>query len=79
MLFGSYARGEATDISDVDVVVIADSFKSIPQDERLDVLYPLTSDLYPDFHVFGFTPREFKRVSPFTTIMEAKTQGIPLL
>ena len=78
-IFGSYARGEETDYSDVDVVIVAKTFKSIPFEKRLDVLYQLTADLYPDFHVFGYTPQEFQNVSSLSTIAEAKTQGIPLL
>ena len=79
VLFGSFARGKANKYSDVDVVVIANTFKSIPEEKRLDELYPLTADLSPDFHVFGYTPEEFAKISDLTSITEAKTQGIPLL
>ncbi len=79
LLFGSYTCGEATDYSDVDVVVVADSFKLIPFENRLDALYPLFSDLYPDFHVFGYTSEEFENMSSAVSIIEAKTNGFPLL
>lgn len=79
LLFGSYARGEGTDYSDVDVVVVAKSFAKIPFEKRLDALYPLTNDLSPDFHVFGYTPKEFKKISPFSSISEAKREGTSLL
>lgn len=78
ILFGSYARGEATDYSDVDVLVVSSYFQTIPQSKRLDVLYDDVRDLTPDFHVFGLTPNEYHNLSPFISISEAKTQGISL-
>jgi len=78
LLFGSYATGKFTPYSDLDIAVISSKFKSIPREKRLDVLYPLTADLYPDFHVFGFTPEEFNQASPLTTVAEIKKQAIDL-
>lgn len=79
LLFGSYATGRANEYSDVDVIVISDRFSTIPQEERFDVLYPLTQDLYPDFHVFGLTPGEYEAMSPLVSLAEAKHAGRPLL
>ena len=79
LLFGSYVDGKATIYSDVDVVVIADAFKTIPFEKRLDILYPFTQDLIHDFHVFGYTQDEFAKISPLTSIYEAKTHSIELL
>ncbi len=76
ILFGSYARGEADEYSDVDIIVVAEKFNKTPMGERLDVLYPLTSDLYPDFHVFGLTSKEFSKLSDFVSISEAKRDGM---
>ncbi|MBI5619878.1 nucleotidyltransferase domain-containing protein [Candidatus Gottesmanbacteria bacterium] len=78
ILFGSFARGQANDYSDVDIAVISKDFEKIPQERRLDVLYDLTSGLHPDFHVFGFTPKEFDKLSPFVSVSEAKEYGIRL-
>ncbi|MBI5620939.1 nucleotidyltransferase domain-containing protein [Candidatus Gottesmanbacteria bacterium] len=78
-LFGSYARGNATEYSDVDLVVIARQFSDIPEDRRFDLLYDLTTGLTPDFHVYGFTPQEFDNTSPLTTLSDIKREGIPLL
>jgi len=79
LLFGSYAGGKAGDYSDVDLVVIAEKFSSIPEEKRLDVLYDITSDLYPDFHVFGYTRDEFEKASKLTILEEVKQNGISLL
>lgn len=78
LLFGSYAYGKASSYSDVDIVVVSKKFKTIAPEKRLDALYKITSDLYPDFHVFALTPEEFKNVSLLTTIGEAKTKGIAI-
>lgn len=79
VLFGSYARGRATSYSDVDLVVVAQSFAKISKNKRLDAMYELSKDLQPDFHVFGLTPAEFASISKFTTLAESKQHGIHLL
>lgn len=78
-LFGSYARGKASEHSDVDLVVISKQFEKIPEEQRFDELYKLTDGLYPDFHVYGFTPREFDLASPLTSLFEIKQEAIPML
>lgn len=79
LLFGSYASGKTTDYSDVDIIIVADKFKKIPQEKRLDILYELIQDLHPDFHVFGFTPKEFNNASSLTTLTEIKKDAVPLI
>lgn len=75
ILFGSYARGQANEYSDIDLVVLSKIFEKIPQEERLDLLYPLTKGLFPDVHPFGFTSKEFNKVSAFSTLSEARRVG----
>lgn len=79
LLFGSYANNRATDYSDVDILVVANRFNTISYEKRLDVLYDLTTDLRPDFHVYGLTPKEYKRASPLTILGEIKKHGIDML
>lgn len=78
LLFGSYASGHPSVYSDVDIIVISEQFATTLPEKRLDLLYDLTKDLTPDFHVFGFTPKEFDQLSPLTSIYEAKQYGITL-
>jgi len=75
ILFGSFAKGKTNDYSDVDLVLLSDKFSTIPQEKRLDYLYDLIKDLYPDFHVFGFTSSEFENASRLTTVEEIKKYG----
>lgn len=79
LLFGSFARGQANEYSDVDLLVIAKKFSKIDEEKRFDLLYDLTADLRPDFHVYGFTPEEYEKASPLTSLSLIKEEGIPLL
>lgn len=79
ILFGSYARGEANEYSDVDCIIVADSFRTMPETKRLDAIYPIIRDLDPDFHVFGYTPDELLKVDPLSTLAEIKKTGVTLL
>jgi hypothetical protein len=75
ILFGSFAKGKTSEYSDIDLVLLSDKFKNIPKEKRLDYLYDLIKDLYPDFHIFGFTSSEFKNASRLTTVEEIKKYG----
>ncbi|MDO8497516.1 MAG: nucleotidyltransferase domain-containing protein [bacterium] len=76
ILFGSYARGEATEYSDVDILVVARSFKNIDPFKRHIRLHKLGNDLNPDFNAFGFTPIELKKSSYLTTLRDALQTGV---
>lgn len=76
ILFGSYARGKANEYSDIDVIVLSKMFSKIPEEKRLDFLYPLTKGLFPDIHPFGYTSEEFNKVSAFSTLSEARSSGV---
>ncbi len=79
ILFGSYASGEATDYSDIDILVVAEKLADIPYEKRIDVLYELTRDLHPDFHVYGLTPKEYASTSSLTIVEEIKRHGVNLI
>ena len=75
LLFGSYAKGSATEYSDIDILVIASSFEHLPFKERLDELHRLALDLEPDVNAFGFTPEEVKKQNYVTTLRDALSTG----
>lgn len=79
ILFGSYAKGEAGEESDIDLVVISSDFAKYAFPDRLDILYharrhPLTRKVPMD--IFGFTPEEYETASPLTTLGEVKETGV---
>ena len=74
VLIGSYARGDFNLWSDVDVLLISESFKGGPV-ERLKAL-----DVPSGFQVIPLTPKEFRRllVKRNQLAMEAVKSGIIL-
>lgn len=75
ILFGSYARAEATEYSDIDIVVISNAFSKMREKARFDVLYKLSKNIYPDINAFGYTPEEMKNVNRYTSLYEAIHTG----
>lgn len=76
ILYGSfindtYKPGE----SDIDLLVISKDFMNMDDDERLDFLYKNTVGLPLDWHIYGFTPDEIKKISPLNTLSEALRIG----
>ncbi len=59
ILFGSYCRGDATDQSDVDLLVVVRT--DLPQRERFRAIRRLLADYPVAFDVYLKTPEEFNR------------------
>lgn len=74
LLFGSYAREQATRDSDVDILVVA-PFDNVSKDDRFDILMDQARGIRPDFHVYGMTPREYKIANHRTIIGTIKKEG----
>lgn len=76
ILFGSFARNEATEWSDIDLLVIAD-YKT-KQDERFSELYKLREGLIKnhDINVFGLTKKEFEGSKPWSIFADVKREGV---
>ena len=59
ILFGSYARGDATEESDVDLLVVAAT--DLPARERFPAIRSILGDFPAAFDVFWKTPEEYER------------------
>ncbi len=59
ILFGSYARDEATEQSDVDLLVVADT--DLPRRERFPAVRRLLSGYPVGFDIIVKTPKEYRR------------------
>ena len=74
IVFGSYSNGEATQDSDIDVVVISDSFKKMGEDDRLDTLSKAAIEVmdinlnYPPIEPWGFTKEEMEKARPASAL-----------
>lgn len=77
ILFGSFARGEPTEWSDIDILVVAD-FSNTNNNKRFDILYDLHEGLIKehDIHAYGITPREFNDVKEWSILHDIKKEGI---
>ena len=76
ILFGSQAWGKPHQDSDIDLIVISNTFKHKKSFERAVELYRLWNVRYPvDF--FCYTPEEFKKLQKRVSIVsEAVKNGI---
>ena len=59
ILFGSYARGNATDDSDIDLLVVADT--ALPPRQRYGAVRRLVADYPASFDIVVKTPEEYAR------------------
>jgi predicted nucleotidyltransferase len=73
VLFGSYARGDFHDGSDLDVVVVSDELPDSPV-ERERVLYELSPG---GIDIFAYRPAEFRRLleKQHPTVFSAAREG----
>jgi len=77
VLFGSFARGTATDRSDVDVIFVEKTDK--PFLKRLDRYFdPLVDRLGTAVETLVYTPEEFERMKDRGFIRKALKEGIVL-
>jgi predicted nucleotidyltransferase len=76
ILFGSYARNTQDQNSDIDLIVVSESFAGQRQRKRSPPLYMLWDLDYPvDF--LCYTPEEFEQRSKLQTICRtAKEEGL---
>ena len=61
ILYGSYARGEQKEYSDIDVIVISDDFKDLNLRERLEILGMAAGRILEPIEAFGYTEDEVKQ------------------
>lgn len=71
-LVGSTARNQASDTSDIDILLVSQDFSSLDPDERSRILYRASVGFPYDLHVYGVTPDELMTASPLTTLGQMK-------
>lgn len=67
ILFGSYATGQFREGSDIDVVVISDSFTGKGYWERIDILSDAIYEVFAPVEAVGLTPDEWEKKDSFIT------------
>ena len=76
IVFGSHLEGTAQEDSDIDIVMVSDDFKTMDDNQRLDLLYRKSVKIRPESHPWAFTPKELARASTLTTWGYAREHGI---
>lgn len=79
MLFGSFARGDATEWSDIDLLVIGKYTKKSGVD-WYSKFYDLHKDIDAghDFHVYPMTPQKFARNKHSMALQNAANEAVVL-
>ncbi|HOR42540.1 MAG TPA: nucleotidyltransferase domain-containing protein [Atribacterota bacterium] len=58
ILYGSYAREDAREDSDIDLIVISKDFKKMNLRERLEILGLAAGNILEPIEALGYTPDE---------------------
>lgn len=61
ILFGSYAKGEHNEGSDIDLVVISEDFNNKTYWERIDILSAAIYEVFEPIEAVAMTPEEWER------------------
>jgi predicted nucleotidyltransferase len=59
LLYGSYANNTQRKDSDIDIVVISDSFKDMDYWHRIDILADVICDIFQPIEAVGMTNEEW--------------------
>jgi predicted nucleotidyltransferase len=76
ILFGSHARNEAKDGSDIDVLIVSSDFASLNTRERLERLGIAAARLWHPIEAMASTPDELTHVEPATLLEEILQTGV---
>lgn len=73
ILYGSWAKGNAYDDSDIDLVVISDSFKGKDYWERIDILSKAIYQVFAPIEAVALTQEEWNNKS--SSVCEYAQEG----
>ena len=76
ILFGSHARGEAKEGSDIDVLIVSSDFASLNTRERMEQLGTAAARLWQPIEAIACTPAELVQVEPATLLAEILQTGV---
>lgn len=62
ILYGSYAKGNPREDSDIDLLVVSDDFKGTNLRERLEILGIAAGRVFEPIEAMGYTEEEIKDV-----------------
>lgn len=68
-LFGSFARGDWLEDSDVDIVVVSERFEGISMSERINSVRKLATRSLA-FEILAYTPKELKEALERSLVLQ---------
>ena len=74
ILFGSRIQGTAHYESDLDVIVVSESFRDVPQHERFPLVRKRIRTGY-SIDYLCYTPEEFERMKTRSSVLESALTG----
>jgi predicted nucleotidyltransferase len=74
-LFGSHARGEADEWSDVDLAVISPDFARMSHQKIMDLLVDVGLTVDPSVEIRPYTPQDLKQARPTNFLGYILAQG----
>jgi hypothetical protein len=81
LLFGSWARGQQREDSDIDVIVVSDDFARIGLRRRLEILGIAAGRAWVSVQALGYTPEELAAPEPtsfLAIVLAQKTVEVPV-
>ena len=78
ILYGSFAKGNPTDDSDIDLIVVSENFQTMNLRERLEALGAAAARIMKPIEAKGYTAREIESASKNSFLHEILTGGVPI-
>jgi uncharacterized protein len=75
VLFGSHARGEADEWSDVDLAVISPDFARMSHKKVMDLLVEMGVTVHSSVEIRPYTPKDLKEARPTNFLGYVLAQG----
>ena len=75
ILFGSHARGEADEWSDIDLAVISPNFAQMSHQEVMDLLVEVALSVDPSIEIRPYTPKDLKDARSINFLGHILTEG----
>lgn len=76
VLFGSYARGNPHEWSDIDLAVISPDFEGMPVWQRQKTIAKLTVERYPNLSPIGYPSSEYHNPGRHSFLREIIRTGV---
>lgn len=73
-VFGSRVTGRATEMSDIDVLIVSDFFQGVPFIRRMEMMLGIAKfEKHVDY--LCYTPEEFKRIKASSSVIQGAVEN----